>query len=34
MADNVKITYNNESYSFPIIQGSEDEKAIDIKQLR
>ncbi len=34
MADNVKITYNNESYSFPIIKGSEDEKAIDIKQLR
>ena len=34
MANNVKITYNNESYSFPIIQGSEDEKAIDIKQLR
>jgi len=34
MADNVKITYNNESYSFPIIQGSENEKAIDIKQLR
>ena len=34
MSDNVKITYNNESYSFPIIQGSEDEKAIDIKQLR
>ena len=33
MSDNVKITYNNESYSFPIIQGSEDEKAIDIKQL-
>ena len=34
MADKVKITYNNESYSFPIIQGSENEKAIDIKQLR
>ena len=34
MSDNVKITYNNESYSFPIIKGSEDEKAIDIKQLR
>ena len=34
MADNVKITYNNESYSFPVIQGSENEKAIDIKQLR
>ena len=30
----VKITYNNESYSFPVIQGSENEKAIDIKQLR
>jgi len=34
MSDNVKITYNNESYSFPIIHGSENEKAIDIKQLR
>ncbi|MFL2628704.1 MAG: citrate synthase [Candidatus Marisimplicoccus sp.] len=34
MADKVKITYNNESYTFPIIQGSENEKAIDIKQLR
>lgn len=34
MADNIKITYNNESYSFPVIQGSENEKAIDIKQLR
>ncbi len=34
MADKVKITYNNESYSFPVIQGSENEKAIDIKQLR
>ena len=34
MSDNVKITYNNESYSFPIIHGSENEKAIDIKRLR
>tara|TARA_Y100000590_G_scaffold469798_1_gene659813 strand:+ start:4001 stop:5296 length:1296 start_codon:yes stop_codon:yes gene_type:complete len=34
MVDKVKITYNNESYSFPVIQGSENEKAIDIKQLR
>ena len=34
MSDNVKITYNNESYSFPVIKGSENEKAIDIKQLR
>ena len=34
MSDNVKITYNNESYSFPIIKGSENEEAIDIKQLR
>ncbi len=34
MADKVKITYNNESYSFPVIQGSENEKAIDIKELR
>ena len=34
MADKVKITYNDESYSFPVIQGSENEKAIDIKQLR
>ena len=34
MTDNVKIIYNNQSYSFPIIEGSENEKAIDIKQLR
>ena len=34
MSDNIKITYNNESYTFPIIHGSENEKAIDIKQLR
>ncbi len=34
MVDKVKIIYNNESYSFPVIQGSENEKAIDIKQLR
>ena len=34
MANNVKIIYNNQSYSFPIIEGSENEKAIDIKQLR
>jgi len=34
MADNVKITYNNESYTFPVIHGSEYEKAIDIKRLR
>ena len=34
MANNIKIIYNNQSYSFPIIEGSENEKAIDIKQLR
>jgi len=34
MTNNVKIIYNNQSYSFPIIEGSENEKAIDIKQLR
>jgi citrate synthase len=34
MANNVKIIYNNQSYYFPIIEGSENEKAIDIKQLR
>jgi len=34
MANNVKIIYNNQSYSFPIIEGSENEKAIDIKELR
>ena len=28
------MVYNNQSYSFPIIEGSENEKAIDIKQLR
>jgi citrate synthase len=34
MSDTVKLSYNNTTYEFPVISGSENEKAIDIKTLR
>ena len=34
MDKSAKIEYNGKSYDFPIITGSENEKAIDINQLR
>ena len=34
MSDKATLTVNGSSYDFPIIKGSEDELAIDIKALR
>jgi len=34
MEGNVKLTYNNNTYEFPLVKGSEDEYGIDIKLLR
>jgi citrate synthase len=34
MSDSVKLTYQNKEFEFPLIQGSENEKGIDIKSLR
>ena len=34
MADNVKLTYKNKEFVFPLVEGSENEKGIDIKTLR
>lgn len=34
MTDNVTLTYGDQSYSFPVVTGSEDERAIDIGSLR
>ncbi len=34
MSDSVKLTYNDETFEFPLIEGTEDEKGIDIKTLR
>jgi len=34
MSDNVQINFNGETYDLPVIEGSEEEKAIDIAQLR
>ena len=34
MSDSVKLTYKNKEFVFPIIEGSEKEKGIDIKRLR
>jgi len=31
MSDSVKLTYNDETFEFPLIEGTEDEKGIDIK---
>ena len=34
MEDSIDIIYKGKSYNFPLISGSENEKAIDIKNLR
>jgi len=34
MSEKVKLTYNDKEYEFPILEGSEHEKGIDIKTLR
>ena len=34
MSDSVKLTYQNKEFEFPLIEGSEGEKGIDIKSLR
>lgn len=34
MSETVKLTYNNTTYEFPLIEGTENEKGIDIKTLR
>tara|TARA_B100000945_G_C20415080_1_gene614739 strand:- start:351 stop:1619 length:1269 start_codon:yes stop_codon:yes gene_type:complete len=34
MSDSVKISYNNSTYEFPLIEGTENEKGIDIQNLR
>jgi len=34
MSETVKLTYNNSTYEFPLVEGSENEKGIDIKSLR
>ena len=31
MSDSVKLTYQNKEFEFPLIQGSENEKGIDLK---
>lgn len=34
MSETVKLNYNNTTYEFPLVEGSENEKGIDIKSLR
>ena len=34
MSDSVKLTYQNKTFEFPIVEGTENEKGIDIKSLR
>ena len=34
MSDTVKLTYKNQDFIFPLVEGSEKEKGIDIKTLR
>ena len=34
MSETVKLTYKDKNYEFPLVEGSEDEKGIDIKTLR
>jgi citrate synthase len=34
MSDSVKLTYNKKTFEFPLIEGTENEKGIDIKSLR
>ena len=34
MSNSVKISYNDSTYEFPLVKGSENEKGIDIQNLR
>jgi len=34
MSDSVKLTYQDKTFEFPVVEGSENEKGIDIKSLR
>jgi citrate synthase len=34
MSESVKLSYNNQTFEFPLIEGTENEKGIDIKTLR
>ena len=34
MSESVKLSYNNQIFEFPLIEGTENEKGIDIKTLR
>jgi len=34
MSDSVKLSYNDQTFEFPLIEGTENEKGIDIKSLR
>ena len=34
MSDSVKLTYQDKTFDFPLVEGSENEKGIDIKSLR
>ena len=34
MSDSVKLTYQDTTFEFPLVEGSENEKGIDIKSLR
>ena len=34
MSNSIKISYNNSNYEFPLIEGTENEKGIDIQNLR
>jgi len=34
MSDSVKLTYKEKTFEFPLVEGSENEKGIDIKTLR
>jgi citrate synthase len=34
MSDSVKLTYKDKTFEFPVVEGSENEKGIDIKSLR
>tara|TARA_B100001769_G_scaffold92610_1_gene71298 strand:+ start:341 stop:1609 length:1269 start_codon:yes stop_codon:yes gene_type:complete len=34
MSNSIKISYNNSNYEFPLIEGTENEKGIDIRNLR
>ena len=34
MEENVKLTYNNKTFEFPLVKGSQDEYGVDITKLR